>query len=89
MLPYLSKDDIKIGMSVRTYQLANIYDTHFLIAEPKLVEDDSGFRCITEGTVVFIGDEQDAEYWKIRNKYANDNKKILALVNTDYDGVIV
>ena len=55
----LSKNDLKIGMTVRRSQLSNIYDIRILLKDTKVLPDND-----LEGKLVYFGDANNAEYDK-------------------------
>lgn len=59
---YLKLSDLKVGDRVNTHQLSKIYNTYILLSNTKLVGDGS-----TEGTIEFIGAEQNEEMLDILN----------------------
>lgn len=71
--PQLTLEQIKVGDKVKDCQLEDIYDTYILIGNPQGFTDDKGFYTI-EGNIVFIGTEQNAEYFKAYKANTVDNK---------------
>lgn len=54
--------NIKVGQRVNTYQLAEVYDTYILLSNTVLLDDGS-----TEGTIEFVGKQQNKEMLNISN----------------------
>lgn len=52
-------EDLKIGMKVKESELNEIYDTHMMLENSKLLMDGD-----VEGILIFFGDSQE-EYTKI------------------------
>lgn len=59
----LNIDDIKIGDTINTAQLANVFDTYVLMINTSIIQDESNCQ-FSEGKVVFIGKTQDSRYKK-------------------------
>lgn len=56
------KCTLQVGERVTTYQLSGVYDTYILLSNTKLLDDGS-----TEGTIEYIGKEQNEEMLKVFN----------------------
>ena len=55
-------------MKVQLNQLCNIYNTYILLSDTHMALDDNGLPSIVEGTIEFIGKEQNDEYAEIRER---------------------
>lgn len=56
-------EELKLGIRVKTSQLSNIYDTYILMKDVEDSKNSKGYYT-TEGTIVFIGHEQNKDYAK-------------------------
>lgn len=72
-LPKLNINNIKINTKIKACQLSEIYDTYILLANPQGFTDEKGYYTV-EGTIVFIGTEQNTEYFKAYKENTIDNK---------------
>lgn len=83
MLSQLKKEQLRVGMKVQLNQLSMIYDTYILLSGTHMALDDNGLPSIVEGTIEFVGTEQNEEFKKIRERDG-----IMLVVNTPYDGYL-
>ena len=82
MLPYLSKEQVIPGIKVRTYQLANLFDSYILLSDFHMALDDNGLPSEIAGTVEFIGDQIGKDNWMMRHP----EKEVMVVAPTPYEG---
>lgn len=81
---YLKLEDLKIGMVITDDQVRSIYNTYILLANPELVEKDD--EDVIQGTIVFIGREQNEECAKAFKENVINNTRPCIIYNTiDYE----
>lgn len=87
--PDLKLEELKVGMRVRTYQLEDIYEVYILMTDITNGIYDGMFR-YTEGTIVFIGNEQNKEYNRLFNSIQSEGKSPCIVINipTGFEDII-
>lgn len=58
----LTLEQLQIGMVVQLNQLECIYNIYILLSNSHMALDNNGLHSIVEGTIEFIGSEQNEEY---------------------------
>lgn len=58
-------DELKLGMTVRMSELKDILDTHFILIDTRIIDNDDLI-----GTLVYFGqgDEEDCDKWFKQSK---------------------